>query len=70
MTNPDRRSLLKDPDPEEEAVIARALEKRRREFTAVRCCARHATGKAGTRPQPVLLGRCGVPCWPDGWSAP
>jgi 4'-phosphopantetheinyl transferase EntD len=52
--------------PEEEAVIARAVEKRRREFTAVRACARHAMEKLGTAPQPVLPGERGAPRWPDG----
>ncbi|MEU9918893.1 4'-phosphopantetheinyl transferase superfamily protein [Streptomyces sp. NPDC051001] len=52
--------------PEEEAVIARAVEKRRREFTAVRGCARLAMEKLGTAPQPVLPGRRGAPRWPDG----
>ena len=52
--------------PEEEAVIARAVEKRRREFIAVRACARLAMEKLGTAPQPVLPGERGAPRWPDG----
>jgi 4'-phosphopantetheinyl transferase EntD len=52
--------------PEEEAVIARAIEKRRREFAAVRACARHAMDKLGVPPQPVLPGERGEPRWPDG----
>jgi hypothetical protein len=52
--------------PEEEAVIARALETRRREFTAVRCCARLAMQKLGTAQRPTLPGQRGAPCWPDG----
>ncbi|UXY23121.1 4'-phosphopantetheinyl transferase superfamily protein [Streptomyces cynarae] len=52
--------------PEEEAVIARAVDKRRREFTAVRACARHAMEKLGVLPQPVLPGEHGAPRWPDG----
>jgi len=52
--------------PEEEAVIARAVEKRRREFTAVRACARQAMEKLGVPPQPVLPGERGAPRWPDG----
>ena len=35
--------------PEEEAVIARAVEKRRREFTTVRFCARAALAVLGLR---------------------
>ncbi|MFD1660573.1 4'-phosphopantetheinyl transferase [Streptomyces caeni] len=52
--------------PEEEAVIARAVEKRRREFTAVRACARQAMEKLGVPPQPVLPGERGAPRWPEG----
>ena len=52
--------------PEEEAVIARAVEKRRREFTAVRGCARRAMEKLGIPPHPVLPGERGAPRWPDG----
>ncbi|POX52115.1 4'-phosphopantetheinyl transferase [Streptomyces sp. Ru72] len=52
--------------PEEEAVIGRAVDKRRREFTAVRACARHAMEKLGVPPQPVLPGERGAPRWPDG----
>lgn len=50
----------------EEAVVARAVDKRRREFTAVRACARRAMAKLGLPPQPVLPGDRGAPCWPDG----
>ncbi|MFC3574053.1 4'-phosphopantetheinyl transferase [Streptomyces yaanensis] len=52
--------------PEEEAVIARAVDKRRREFTAVRGCARRAMEKLGVPPGPVLPGERGAPRWPDG----
>ncbi|MFI6091323.1 4'-phosphopantetheinyl transferase [Streptomyces sp. NPDC051218] len=52
--------------PEEEAVVARAVDKRRREFTAVRACARQAMEKLGVPPQPVLPGERGAPRWPDG----
>ncbi|MGW3493434.1 4'-phosphopantetheinyl transferase family protein [Streptomyces sp. NPDC001020] len=52
--------------PEEAAVVAQAVEKRRREFTGVRACARHAMEKLGVPPQPVLPGRRGAPRWPDG----
>ncbi|MFG2381464.1 4'-phosphopantetheinyl transferase family protein [Streptomyces avermitilis] len=52
--------------PEEQAVIARAVEKRRREFTAVRVCARRAMEKLGVPPQPVLPGERGAPQWPAG----
>ncbi|WP_330351421.1 4'-phosphopantetheinyl transferase family protein [Streptomyces sp. NBC_00582] len=52
--------------PEEEALVARAVAKRRREFTVVRSCARRAMEKLGVPPQPVLPGERGAPQWPDG----
>ncbi|MFI6931479.1 4'-phosphopantetheinyl transferase [Streptomyces sp. NPDC050287] len=52
--------------PEEEAVVARAVSKRRREFTAVRSCARRAMEKLGVPPQPILPGERGAPRWPAG----
>jgi 4'-phosphopantetheinyl transferase EntD len=52
--------------PEEEPLVARAVAKRRREFTAVRACARRAMRKLGVPPQPVLPGSRGEPRWPAG----
>jgi 4'-phosphopantetheinyl transferase EntD len=52
--------------PEEQALLTRAVDKRRREFTAVRACARRAMEKLGVPPQPVLPGERGAPQWPDG----
>ncbi|GAA1009051.1 hypothetical protein STXM2123_3744 [Streptomyces sp. F-3] len=52
--------------PEERALVARAVDKRRREFTGVRACARRAMEKLGVPPQPVLPGERGAPRWPDG----
>ncbi|NEB13925.1 4'-phosphopantetheinyl transferase superfamily protein [Streptomyces coelicoflavus] len=52
--------------PEEEAIVARAVAKRRREFTVVRSCARRAMEKLGVPPQPVLSGERGAPRWPAG----
>ncbi|MFF4655422.1 4'-phosphopantetheinyl transferase [Streptomyces sp. NPDC001381] len=52
--------------PEEEALMARSVAKRRREFTVVRSCARRAMEKLGVPPQPVLPGERGAPRWPDG----
>ncbi|WP_338483136.1 4'-phosphopantetheinyl transferase superfamily protein [Streptomyces sp. SCSIO 75703] len=52
--------------PEEEALVARAVAKRRREFTAVRSCARRAMEKLGVAPQAVLSGERGAPLWPAG----
>ncbi|BCM70786.1 MULTISPECIES: 4'-phosphopantetheinyl transferase family protein [Streptomyces] len=52
--------------PAEEALVARSVAKRRREFAAVRGCARRAMEKLGVPPQPVLSGERGAPRWPDG----
>ncbi|MFF1407831.1 4'-phosphopantetheinyl transferase [Streptomyces sp. NPDC058294] len=52
--------------PAEEALVARAVTKRRREFAAVRGCARRAMEKLGVPPQPVISGERGAPRWPDG----
>lgn len=52
--------------PEEEALVARAVAKRRREFAQVRSCARRAMEKLGVPPQPVLPGERGAPTWPQG----
>ena len=52
--------------PEEAALIAPAVPKRRREFTVVRACARRAMEKLGVPPQPVLPGERGAPRWPAG----
>ena len=52
--------------PEEAALVARAVPKRRREFSAVRACARSAMEKLGVEPQPVVSGERGAPRWPDG----
>jgi 4'-phosphopantetheinyl transferase EntD len=52
--------------PEEAAVVARAVDKRRREFAAVRSCARRAMEKLGVPAQPILPGERGAPVWPAG----
>ncbi|MCX3289153.1 4'-phosphopantetheinyl transferase superfamily protein [Streptomyces sp. NEAU-H22] len=52
--------------PEEAALVARAVAKRRREFAVVRSCARRAMEKLGVPPQPVLSGERGAPRWPAG----
>lgn len=54
------------PLPEEEALIARSVAKRRREFITVRHCARLALEQLGEPPVPILKGDKGEPCWPDG----
>ena len=52
--------------PQEEAVISRAVEKRRREFRTVRHCARLALRELGLPPAPVLPGEHREPLWPPG----
>ncbi|MEU6687185.1 4'-phosphopantetheinyl transferase superfamily protein [Streptomyces sp. NPDC046832] len=52
--------------PEEEALLTRAVAKRRREFAVVRSCARRAMEKLGVPPQPILPGERGAPGWPAG----
>ncbi|MFI9803415.1 4'-phosphopantetheinyl transferase [Streptomyces sp. NPDC052301] len=52
--------------PQEEALVARAVAKRRREFAAVRGCARRAMEKLGVPAQPVVNGERGAPRWPAG----
>ncbi|MGH3914823.1 MAG: 4'-phosphopantetheinyl transferase family protein [Pseudonocardiaceae bacterium] len=52
--------------PEEEAVVSRAVEKRRREFRTVRHCARLALGELGMPPVAVLPGERREPLWPPG----
>ena len=54
------------PLPEEEALIAKSVAKRRNEFITVRHCARRALGQLGVPPAPILKGDKGEPCWPDG----
>ncbi|MCM2426998.1 4'-phosphopantetheinyl transferase family protein [Streptomyces sp. RKAG337] len=58
--------------PEEHAVVAGALDARRREFAGVRRCARTAMARLGMPPVPILPRGEGpgwaryAPCWPDG----
>ncbi|MFV2176867.1 4'-phosphopantetheinyl transferase [Actinomadura sp. LOL_016] len=52
--------------PEEEALVARAVPKRRREFATVRACAREALGRLGVPAVPILPGPRGAPGWPAG----
>ncbi|SCL72080.1 4'-phosphopantetheinyl transferase EntD (siderophore biosynthesis) [Micromonospora citrea] len=52
--------------PEEQALVAASVEKRRREFTTVRHCARRALGELGIAPAPILSGARGAPVWPAG----
>jgi 4'-phosphopantetheinyl transferase EntD len=52
--------------PEEEAQVAGAVEKRRREFATGRGCAHRALAQLGLAPGPVLSGQRGEPRWPAG----
>lgn len=53
--------------PEETPAVARAVDKRRREYAAGRACARDALGQLGIPPGPILRDpRRGAPQWPDG----
>lgn len=52
--------------PEEQAIIANAVDKRRREFANGRWCARQALGRLGFAPRPILPGHRGQPGWPSG----
>ncbi|WUB59487.1 4'-phosphopantetheinyl transferase superfamily protein [Streptomyces sp. NBC_00582] len=51
---------------EEEAVVARAVDKRRREFATGRRCARLSLAALGLPAQPLLPGPQGEPGWPAG----
>jgi 4'-phosphopantetheinyl transferase EntD len=52
--------------PEEEALIVRAVDKRRREFSTARVLARSALATLGFPPAPILRGERGAPVWPAG----
>lgn len=52
--------------PDEEAVIAKAVDKRRREFATARACARAALAKLGLPPVAIVPGLRGAPQWPPG----
>ncbi|MEW9534549.1 4'-phosphopantetheinyl transferase [Microbispora sp. NPDC049125] len=52
--------------PEEEAAVGQAVEKRRKEFTTARFCARRAMTALGHPPTVVPSGQRGEPQWPSG----
>ncbi|GAA0234777.1 4'-phosphopantetheinyl transferase superfamily protein [Saccharothrix mutabilis subsp. mutabilis] len=52
--------------PEEEEHVAKAVDKRRKEFTTGRHCARLALGRLGLPPVPLPPGERRAPVWPDG----
>ena len=52
--------------PEEEALMARAVAKRRAEFATGRWCAREALREIGVAPCAILTGALREPIWPAG----
>jgi len=52
--------------PEEEDAVAQAVEKRRREFTTARVCAREALTRLGYPERAIPSGPRGEPVWPAG----
>lgn len=52
--------------PEEAAYVAKAVPKRKSEFTTARHCARTALSRIGVPPAPILRGDRGAPVWPTG----
>ncbi|GII76601.1 4'-phosphopantetheinyl transferase [Sphaerisporangium rufum] len=52
--------------PEEEQAVELAVDKRRREFTTARVCARRAMAALGVPAAPVVPGPRGEPRWPAG----
>ncbi|MFI1227485.1 MULTISPECIES: 4'-phosphopantetheinyl transferase [unclassified Streptomyces] len=52
--------------PEEEALIAKSVAKRRNDFATARACARRAMAGLGLPPVAVLHGYRGRPLWPEG----
>lgn len=52
--------------PEEEAALARAVAKRRRDFTLGRQCAREALKRLGAAVGPIPTGPRRAPVWPSG----
>ncbi|MCJ0976439.1 4'-phosphopantetheinyl transferase superfamily protein [Rhodococcus sp. ARC_M12] len=54
------------PHPLEAPLVANAVDKRKREFTSARHCARVAMEKLGVEPAPIMRGKSGAPQWPKG----
>lgn len=51
----------------EEALVSRAVEKRKREFRAGRNCAHALFSEAGIHCDALLKGKQREPAWPEGW---
>ena len=54
--------------PEEEALVCKAVTKRRREFLAGRSYARQALSRFGCDPAPILAEQSRLPRWPLGFT--
>jgi 4'-phosphopantetheinyl transferase EntD len=52
--------------PEEEEIVGRSVEARRREFVTGRVCAREALALLGVGPRAIPSGPKGDPVWPEG----
>jgi 4'-phosphopantetheinyl transferase EntD len=52
--------------PEEQQIIAHAVEIRQRDYATVRGCARACLQRLGYAPVPILSDAGGAPSWPDG----
>jgi 4'-phosphopantetheinyl transferase EntD len=52
--------------PQEETYVARAAQKRRRDFALGRACARAALDRLGQGDAVIATGERGVPVWPPG----
>src|SRR5690606_27289410 len=52
--------------PAEEPLIAKSVEKRRRDFIGARHCARQALAQLGEPPAAIGKGERGAPVWPRG----
>lgn len=61
-----REDIDVDLFPEEEDAVANAVERRRREFTTGRACARTALAQLGFPAQAIPSGERGAPSWPAG----
>jgi 4'-phosphopantetheinyl transferase EntD len=62
LDDPPEAELL----PAEHAAVVRAVDRRRREFTTGRHCARQALARLGVGPVAILPGPAGEPGWPEG----
>jgi len=52
--------------PDEQAAVARSVDRRRREFASVRSCARRSLIQLGLPPTAIVPGDRGSPQWPPG----